>query len=238
MIQLPTRDILQEYQDQVRLWERTQTVGVVVSSEIDRLIRNVSGADDALDWIVVADNPGRNELSDRMYLSPNGQAGRQARLLLGLDALRQGSRVAVLNKCPAHSNQTEGLRNLLHNNTGLMQQMQEHAADTVFRLHVASPDARVWIMGYHQTYKSGVWKLQYRSTKSGPFFPFFYARLRRNYLKRRPDLAQRVYITPHVADTGGKSHFFTKVDMRPFIMGTVRLDQLLGVFQHARQLLC
>ena len=144
---------------------------VVYNTALDDITIN-----DEIKLILVADNPGRREQAaeNRRYLvGPSGKiAGKFFRdnPALGIDYQKN---VIILNKTPIHSPRTAELRQLClleaKNGNGLiasaLEESQIKMADLLLKFHEAL-DCPVWITGYSEMRKGGIFESYTESLKS------------------------------------------------------------------------
>lgn len=109
--------------------------------------------------IIVADNPGQEEQTDKSYLSGNGKAGKRAQKIfdenhgLGIKFREEGTMkdVLVLNKTPIHTPTTEVLQKLKkigdHSVEIALNDSQKKMADILLRFQKTLPTVPVWIVG-------------------------------------------------------------------------------------------
>ena len=141
-------------------------------------------AQDRIKLILVADNPGRREQAaeNRRYLvGPSGKiAGRFFREHPELD-IDFGKNVIILNKTPIHTPRTVELKELCRlggkKTASLLDESQFKMAELLLEFHKALAPVQVWITGYSEMKKNGVFET-YTNTLKG---------LYRN-LKSREDL--------------------------------------------------
>jgi hypothetical protein len=113
--------------------------------------------------VLVADNPGRREQEKGRYLV--GPSGKIAASFFakhpGLDIDFQ-SQVIILNKTPVHSPRTLELRELCRNGgrefSDALVDSQRFMAEIIFRFHSALAPVPVWIIGYSEMKKGGVFE--------------------------------------------------------------------------------
>ena len=115
--------------------------------------------------ILVADNPGRREQAaeNRRYLvGPSGKiAGRFFREnpALGIDYKKN---VLILNKTPIHTPRTAELKELCllggAELKAVLAQSQREMAELLFKFHHAFAPLPVWIIGYSEMKKGGVFE--------------------------------------------------------------------------------
>ncbi|MDR2479782.1 MAG: hypothetical protein LBD48_10790 [Treponema sp.] len=137
---------------------------VVYNTALD----DVTSASD-IRLILVADNPGRREQAaeNRRYLvGPSGKiAGKFFcdNPSLGIDF---GKNVIILNKTPVHTPRTMELRELCRRAAGpernalekVLEESQREMARLLFEFHKALAPAPVWIIGYSEMKKGGIFE--------------------------------------------------------------------------------
>jgi len=153
---------------------------------------------DEIKLILVADNPGRREQAaqNRRYLvGPSGKIANKFFIdnpALGVDFLKN---VIILNKTPIHSPRTVELRELcrLEAQSGgsaisaALEESQKTMASLLLEFHEAlnsaNKDTPVWITGYSEMKKGGLFEVYTESLKS------FYV--------NRQELYKQIYIYRH-----------------------------------------
>lgn len=129
---------------------------IVYNNALDDVVQS-----DRIGWIVVADNPGKNEqaASAQRYLV--GRSGIMAERFfareMGLDLRRE---VLIINKTPIHTAKTLQLRSLvtLYPEAGpVLEESQRFMASIVPALQ-ACCDARVWVMGLSELRPRGLFE--------------------------------------------------------------------------------
>jgi hypothetical protein len=121
------------------------------------------GPKDSVRLILVADNPGRREQEKGRYLV--GPSGKLAESFfrkhpeLGIDFRRN---VVILNKTPIHTPRTGELRTLCRLGGPLLETAvagsQEFMARTIYAFHAALSPIPVWIIGYSEMKKGGIFE--------------------------------------------------------------------------------
>lgn len=141
-------------QEQLRRLQGYSDYSVETPIVYNRALNDVK-AGDHIRFIIVADNPGKNEQLGKNQRYLVGQSGKLARSWfkaeLGLDFENQA---VIINKTPIHTPKTAELR-LLRKLAGqrlteldaLLVESQRRMADFAFRLHLCF-DCHVWISGY------------------------------------------------------------------------------------------
>jgi hypothetical protein len=136
-----------------------------------------NGALDELDakadarLILVADNPGRREQETGRYLvGPSGKIAEsffRKHPALGIDFRRN---VIILNKTPVHTPRTAGLRDLGRSGGAELEKAiagsQRFMAETISRFHRALAPLPVWIIGYSEMKKGGIFEVFTESLKA------------------------------------------------------------------------
>ncbi|MDR1429471.1 MAG: hypothetical protein LBI85_04205 [Spirochaetaceae bacterium] len=145
-----------------------------------------SGSDIRL--ILVADNPGRREQEQGRYLvGPSGKIAEsffKKNPELGIDFR---ANVIILNKTPIHTPRTAELRELGRSGGAETEkalcESQRFMAETIYRFHTALSPIPVWIIGYSEMKKGGV-------------FEVFTESLRELYAKR-PARKKEIFLFRH-----------------------------------------
>jgi hypothetical protein len=122
------------------------------------------GPDDDIRLILVADNPGRREQENGRYLvGPSGKIADsffKQRPELGIDFRRN---VVILNKTPIHTPRTAELRKLIDMGGSELERAvagsQEFMARVILAFHRALAPVPVWIIGYSEMKKGGVFEV-------------------------------------------------------------------------------
>jgi hypothetical protein len=148
-------------------------------------------------YILVGDNPGKNEQQHERYLI--GQAGKQAKnffeSLLVEDFY---SEVLILNKTPVHTKGTSDLKDLYGNYQDLLRETQEYMANLIFKLH-GILGCEVWITGFSGCRNSdGKWLNENRKGSynlNQQVTPFFFEKIRELY--RGSSLSKSFFIFKH-----------------------------------------
>ncbi|MDR2193155.1 MAG: hypothetical protein LBP19_01590 [Treponema sp.] len=156
--ELPDLQALQQAQASLRSRPYTVETPIVYNSALDRI-----EPDSTIRCILVADNPGRYEQMavNRAYLvGPSGK--RVERFFsheLGIDLRKE---VLILNKCPIHSARTAGLRELSVRGGPALQkalvESQRQMAQILVRMAQALAPVPVWIIGYSEMKKGGIFE--------------------------------------------------------------------------------
>ena len=83
---------------------------VVINKEWEKI------SDRRIDLIILLDNPGTTEKKEELYLSPNGEAGKQGREFISNYCMIEKKRgqILILNKTPYWSNKSETLQDNDH----------------------------------------------------------------------------------------------------------------------------
>jgi len=151
-------------QEQLRRLQGYSDYSVETPIVYNRALNDVKAGDD-IRFIIVADNPGKNEQLGKNQRYLVGQSGKLARSWfkaeLGLDFEKQA---IIINKTPIHTPKTAELR-LLRKLAGqrlteldaLLAESQKSMADFAFRLHVCL-DCHLWISGYGELAGRGLFK--------------------------------------------------------------------------------
>jgi hypothetical protein len=121
--------------------------------------------------ILVADNPGRREQEQGRYLvGPSGKIAEsffKKHPALGID-FRQN--VVILNKTPIHTPRTAELRELSRSGSAALETAiaasQRFMAETIYRFHTALAPLPVWIIGYSEMKKGGIFEAFTESLKT------------------------------------------------------------------------
>lgn len=108
---------------------------MVVNGDWDYWIK----ADYNPEWVLWGDNPGDEEQMSRRYLSANGRAGKAARRcfasLVGIKDFDH--KVLVLNKCPIHTHETNGLEMVRKADPAFYQRVEDLTADFAISMYRA-----------------------------------------------------------------------------------------------------
>jgi len=121
-----------------------------------------------LKYILVADNPGKNEAEEKRYLI--GPAGMAARVYFEKALVDDFKKeVVVLNKTPVHTNIT---MDLSIKNSGYLSESQEYMVDLIVSLIEIKP-MPVIIMGYSGGLNSGKKALTNSAKNTKPLRFFF-----------------------------------------------------------------
>lgn len=149
-------------QEQLRKIQGYSDYSVETPVVYNRALDDVTAAD-TIQFIIVADNPGKNEQLGKNQRYLVGQSGKLARSWfkaeLGLDFENQA---VIINKTPIHTPKTAELR-LLRKLAGqrlaeldaLLAESQMKMADFAFRMH-SFLDCYLWISGYGELNKRGL----------------------------------------------------------------------------------
>ncbi len=117
------------------------------------------GPGDSIDWIVVADNPGKREQEAAMNRYLVGQSGRtMENFFLRELGCELRKRTLIINKTPVHTPKTIQLRALRSRHPGLrsvLDESQRYMAGLALELHAAL-GAKLWIMGLSELKPSGI----------------------------------------------------------------------------------
>ena len=133
-------------------------------------------AGDEIKMILTADNPGRREQAaeNRRYLvGPSGKIAQKFfrnNPALGIDFLKN---VIILNKTPIHSPRTVELRELCRMDAekggrsiaAALEESQRTMASLLLEFQLAL-DAQVWIVGYSEMKKGGIFEVYTETLKS------------------------------------------------------------------------
>ncbi|MDR2808833.1 MAG: hypothetical protein LBB43_07510 [Spirochaetaceae bacterium] len=156
--ELPGLQALQQAQASLHSKPYTVETPIVYNGALDAITPSST-----ILCILVADNPGRHEqmAANRAYLvGPSGKiAERFFRHELGIDFQRE---VLILNKCPIHSARTAGLRELARRGGAALQKAiadsQAQMGQILVRMAQALEPAPVWIIGYSEMKKGGIFE--------------------------------------------------------------------------------
>jgi hypothetical protein len=194
------REIQQTLVDQRPGPRYTVETPVVYNTALDDI-----SPDDEIRLILVADNPGRREqaaCSRRYLIGPSGKIAEsffRNTPSLGIDFRRQA---IILNKTPIHTPRTAELRELCRlggpSLTKAVAASQEVMADLIAEFHRALAPVPVWIIGYSEMKKNGVFaaftetlKALYRQSSPQPSQPS-----RRSPAAHQP-LAEEIFLFRH-----------------------------------------
>lgn len=135
-------------------------------------------------YILVGDNPGKNEQKEGIYLC--GRAGERARNFFEKELVNNfNEEVLVLNKSPIFTMRTRDIKELSEHGE-FMKESQRYMADLVFNLHSVNKNMEVFISGFAgcRCSKDGKW-LKQRKNNGGYYksqiLPYFFAQLKNNY---------------------------------------------------------
>ncbi|MCE1206684.1 MAG: hypothetical protein LWX00_04690 [Spirochaetia bacterium] len=151
-------------QDEVRRLQGYSDYKVETPIVYNRSLDDVRAEDD-IRFIIVADNPGKNEQLGKNQRYLVGQSGKLARgwfkAELGIDFEKQA---LIINKTPIHTPKTAELRLLrkiagahLNELDALLDESQKRMADFAFRMH-GCLDCYLWISGYGELAGRGLFK--------------------------------------------------------------------------------
>jgi len=151
-------------QEELRQLQGYSDYSVETPVVYNRALDDVQAGDD-IRFIIVADNPGKNEQLGKNQRYLVGQSGKLARSWfkaeLGLDFERQA---IIINKTPIHTPKTAELRLLRKladqrptEFDALLAESQKRMADFAFRFHVCL-DCYLWISGYGELAGRGLFK--------------------------------------------------------------------------------
>jgi hypothetical protein len=127
---------------------------------------------DSVRMILVGDNPGRREQENGRYLvGPSGKiAARffEQNPALGIDFRKN---VIILNKTPAHTCRTNELK-ILYKNPAIARAIEESQAAMAALLAMfhAALNVPVWIVGYSEMRRGGIFERYTRDISALPFF--------------------------------------------------------------------
>jgi hypothetical protein len=177
----------EEYRDYVKnLARRFPALGELTQALVDRregpsyrvespALYNAAleelGPGDTINLILAADNPGRREQERGRYLvGPSGKIAESffgAHPELGVDFRKN---VAILNKTPIHTPRTAELRALGRLGgpalEALLAESQEFMARIIYAFHAALAPVPVWIIGYSEMKKGGIFEVFTEALKS------------------------------------------------------------------------
>jgi len=156
------QNILQQFVNS-RTGIYTVETPVVYNSTLD----DITIKDD-IKLILVADNPGRREQASSRYLvGPSGKIAQKFfrdNPALGIDFLKH---VIILNKTPIHSPRTIELRQLCRMEESIipvLEESQRAMAALLLKFHEAL-DCPIWITGYSEMRKGGIFEVYTDSLK-------------------------------------------------------------------------
>lgn len=144
-------------------------------------------------FIIVGDNPGKNERIEKRYLI--GAAGKMGRSFFEKNFnIDYATEVITINKSTISTDKTEGLKE--HYGTEFQEVFikdQIFMANLLLELQTLK-NIPVFIMGFSNYYKSGKWK--YNDDKSGRHLAYYFNELNKIYAEK-PDLQKNIYFIKH-----------------------------------------
>lgn len=201
------RTINNDYKQQVEAWQGTYTGTSFVFNDRDHTEKDYARTQ----LILIADNPGIEELHQRRYLvsEPQGPskntAGRIAWDFFPEYLGFTRADTIIANKCAIHSPKTTDLKLLRKTHPDLLATTQKRAAQLVADLHQAlattNPQVLVWVCGL-----AGCWDSKTRSWRkpgirgnypATAILPEFYAELADRYRQFPAALRNQLVITKH-----------------------------------------
>ncbi|MFO7735492.1 MAG: hypothetical protein R6W70_04670 [bacterium] len=146
--------------DELHNFLQKNNIGYSVENEVvfNTRLSSISKKDN-IKFIVVGDNPGKDEQLDRNRYYLMGKAGVQMRNFFSRhDFVTDFDReVVVLNKTPFHTKSTSDIKNLLKFR-GLIDDSQRYMASLAAEMHRLFR-CPLWIIGFSQMKKNGIFRV-------------------------------------------------------------------------------
>lgn len=154
-------------------------------------------------YIIVGDNPGKNEFDQSRYLvkadTNRSSAGNNFRRLFKYLDIDIDNEVLILNKIPIYTNKTEDLKKLYSNYEDILIKSQKLMAELTFDLHKIIK-CELYITGL-----SGCYNKQYgwlKKSKDNKYYkceitPYYFEKLRNLYDINISGIKSKVYILKH-----------------------------------------
>ena len=138
--------IIENYKKKIEELKRLKDFGnidIVWNNNLDK-ISNLSH----IKLIVCADNPGKHEFKDNVYLFSNGKCGVMAKNFFQKLNLNLHEEIIVLNKTPIHTCKTKGLKEISQNIFDKSQIIMANFAIELLKACLKqNQDTELWILG-------------------------------------------------------------------------------------------
>lgn len=178
------------FKNKVEVWrEKYQSLTFVYNEQLDCIDIN------KVKYILVADNPGKQENRSSRYLV--GESGIAARAFfkaeLGISNFDE--EVIVLNKTPIYTNKTENLLSMYDDSEDILRETQVYMSTLLFDIYMICR-CKVFIIGFSGCRKSaGNWVVKNHANKRS--LPYFFKSLKELSIKNNEEELNDFYLFKH-----------------------------------------
>lgn len=180
-------ELVSDFKNNIAIWkEKCSNLDFIYNKQLDNIdVKKIK-------YILVADNPGKNEKQHGRYLV--GESGVAARCFLKseFNISDFDSEVLVLNKTPIYSDKTQELIELYNEYEDILIESQEYMSNLLFKIH-SIIKCKVFIIGFSNCRNGSGWLVE--NHNNNRVLPYFFKELINLYSSNK--LKKEIYLYKH-----------------------------------------